>query len=89
MTVKPLSLSFDLSSSSNIDNASVFSVINTNNAGVKLIIDNGISPVEIHLSAGERLSIEKEYTATVIGELSAGGAISASTVFANKIAYTN
>jgi|DEB0MinimDraft_6_1074348.scaffolds.fasta_scaffold02452_5 hypothetical protein len=89
MTVKPLSLSFDLSTITTIDNASVFSVINTNNAAVKLIIDNGVSPVEIHLSAGERLTVEKEYTATVLGELSGGGVITASTVFANKVAYTN
>jgi len=89
MTVKPLSLSFDLSTITTIDNASVFSVINTNNAAVKLIIDNGVSPVEIHLSPGERLTVEKEYTATVLGELSGGGAITGSTVFANKVAYTN
>lgn len=86
--VKPIGISTDLVASTNIDSASVFSVINTNNIPVKLDLI-GSSSFDIILDAGERITVEKEYASNVIAKQINGQSVSASTVWAVKVAYTN
>ena len=89
MTVKPISLGKDLSSASaDLDSARLVSIINTNAAPIKVIVA-GTASYEIHIAGGERLSVEKEIGANLVPELAAGGAVSAGTVFASMIAFTN
>ncbi len=90
MTVKPISLSKDLSSASaDLDSARLVSIINTNAAPIKVAIAGTVTSYEIHIAGGERLSVEKEIGANLVPELAAGGAVSAGTVFASMIAFTN
>jgi len=89
MTIKPISLGKDLSSpSAVVESARLVSIINTNTAPIKVIVAGTVS-YEIHIAGGERLSVEKEIGANLVLELAAGGPVSAGTVFASKIAFTN
>ena len=85
MTVKPLATAVDISTTpSNLDNASVFSAVNTSNAAVAITLA-GTQAIEFYIGPNERITIEKEYAATVacVPTQTAG------TVYAGKVAYTN
>lgn len=85
MIVKPLAAAVDVSTTpSNLDSASVISVVNTSNAAVSITLAGSVA-IPFWIGAGERISIEKEYAATVVCD----PAQSAGTVYANKVAYTN
>jgi len=85
MTVKPLSDAIDVSiTPSALDNASVFSAVNTSNAAVAITLA-GSDPIVFYIGPNERITIEKEYAATV----ACTPAQAAGTVYAGKVAYTN
>lgn len=85
MSVKPLSDAVDVSiTPSALDNASVFSAVNTSNAAVAILLA-GSQPITFYIGPNERITIEKEYLATV----ACVPAQSAGTVYAGKVAYTN
>ena len=89
MIVKPISLGKDLHwQSAELDDSRLVSIINTNTAAIKVQI-NGSNNSEVHMAAGERLSIEKEIGTNLVVNLATGGAISTSTVFGSQIAFTN
>ena len=89
MTVKPINLSKDLHwQSVDLDDSRLVSIINTNTTSIKVMI-NGSTTSEVHMAAGERLSIEKGVGTNLVVELTGGGAISTSTVFGSPIAFTN
>ena len=87
MAIKPLSAAVDLAVASDVDAASIVSVINTNNTAVRLLIAEA-SAVTVWVAAGERVSIEKT-PAVAISADDGTSAVSAATVFATKIAYGN
>ena len=85
MSVKPLSNAVDVSINPDaLDNASVFSAVNTSNAAVAITLA-GTDPIIFYIGPNERITIEKEYAATV----ACTPAQSAGTVWASKVAYTN
>lgn len=91
MSIKPLSTAVDLATASDVDGASVVSVINTNNTAVRLLIAEA-SAVTVWVAAGERVSIEKTPAVTILaddGSTPTPTAVTAATVFATKIAYGN
>ena len=89
MTVKPINLSKDLHwQSPELDDSRLVSIINTNTVAIKVQI-NGPITSEVHMAAGDRLSIEKEIGTNLVVQLATGGAISTSTVFGSQIAFTN
>tara|TARA_B100001939_G_C16777062_1_gene545247 strand:+ start:252 stop:524 length:273 start_codon:yes stop_codon:yes gene_type:complete len=90
MIAKPLSLGKDLlSEPGDLDSARLVSIINTNAVAIKIVITTPGDPAEIHMAAGERLSVEKDIGDILSAELASGGAISAGTVFGSQIAFTN
>tara|TARA_B100001287_G_scaffold243871_1_gene220151 strand:+ start:495 stop:764 length:270 start_codon:yes stop_codon:yes gene_type:complete len=89
MAIKPLSLSKDLkTASADLDTARLISIINTNAVAIKVIVA-GTPDSEVHMAAGERLSVEKDIGANVTVELATGGAVNGATVFGSQIAFTN
>ena len=85
MSVKPLSDAVDVSiNPSSLNDASVFSAVNTSNAAVAITLA-GSQPIIFYIGPNERITIEKEYAATV----ACTPAQSAGTVYAGKVAYTN
>ena len=89
MTVKPINLSKDLHwQSVDLDDSRLVSIINTNTTAIKVMI-NGPTTSEVHMGAGERLSIEKGVGTNLVVELAGGVATSTSTVFGSPIAFTN
>jgi hypothetical protein len=91
MAIKPLSTAVDLATPSDVDTASIVSVINTNNTAVRLLIAEA-SAVTVWIAAGERLSIEKTPAVVISaddGATPTPTAVTAATVFATKIAYGN
>ena len=91
MAIKPLSTAVDLATPSDVDTASIVSVINTNNTAVRLLIAEA-SAVTVWIAAGERVSIEKTPAVVISaddGATPTPAAVTAATVFASKIAYGN
>jgi len=91
MAIKPLSTAVDLATPSDVDTASIVSVINTNNTAVRLLIAEA-SAVTVWIAAGERVSIEKTPDVVISaddGATPTPTAVTAATVFATKIAYGN
>ncbi|AOV61796.1 hypothetical protein BOW91_gp150 [Synechococcus phage S-WAM2] len=90
MAIKPLSTAVDLATPSDVDTASIVSVINTNNTAVRLLIAEA-SAVTVWIAAGERVSIEKTPAVVISADDGAPTptAVTAATVFASKIAYGN
>ena len=91
MAIKPLSTAVDLATASDVDAASIVSVINTNNTAIRLLIDED-SAVSVWVAAGERVSIEKTPSVDISaddGATPTPSAVTAATVFATKIAYGN
>ena len=89
MVIKPLSLGKDLkTASADLDDTRLISIINTNAVAIKVVVAGTVTS-ELHMAAGERLSVEKDLGANVTVELAAGGAVNTATVFGSQIAFTN
>jgi hypothetical protein len=91
MAIKPLSAAVDLAVASDVDAASIVSVINTNNTAIRLLVAEA-SAVTVWVAAGERVSIEKTPAVVISaddGATPTPSAVTAATVFASKIAYGN
>jgi hypothetical protein len=87
MSIKPLSTPVDISTPSTVSSASVVSVINTNATPVRIVVAEAVT-ASIWIAAGERVSIEKTPAVDISAD-DGTNPVTASTVFATKIAYGN
>jgi len=88
MILHPLSLPVDIAADVSVDSASLVSIINTN-AAVVYITVSGDVVTRIGIAAGERVLLEKDYTAVIRANTASDGtgAVVADTVLATKVAY--